>query len=316
VEVITMDAAVVHEYGTPRFGEFDEPVATAGTAVVRVVAAAISRFDIGYASGRFYLKPATLPVVAGREGVGRLEDGRRVYFDAPVSPYGAMAELTVVPEQGLIEVPDAIDDAVAAALGNTGLAAWLPLAWRAQLVPGETVLVVGATGIVGRLAVQAAKLLGAGRVVAAGRDQAALERARELGADASVCLRAAGDLAAAYREAAHGAVDVILDYVWGPPAEAALQAAAVGARFIQIGQSWPEDPCLAAAAMRSKSLSILGYANFHAPHAVRADAYQRMAELAARDQMAVDVERIPMQQVAEAWERQRTGARSRLVLVP
>ncbi len=184
-----------------------------------------------------------------------------------------------------------------------------------RLAPGETVLVLGATGIVGRLAVQAAALLGAGRVVAAGRDADALRRTQELGADATVRLDA-DDLPAAYRDAARGAVDVIIDYVWGPPAKAALQAAAVGARLVQVGTSAGEEIRVPAAAMRGQSLAILGYANYHAPLAVRAAAYRRMAELAGQSQLTGDVERFPLRQVEQAWERQRSGARQRLVLIP
>jgi len=311
-----MDAAVLHEYGTPRFGAFAEPAAD-GAVVVEVGAAAISNFDIVFASGRHYLKPPALPAVAGREGVGRLPGGRRVYFDAPVAPYGAMAQRAPVAADGLVDVPDGADDAVAAALGNSGLAAWLPLEWRARLAPGETVLVLGATGIVGRLAVQAAKLLGAGRVVAAGRDTDALRRARELGADATVDLGLdPADLPEAYREAAQGGVDVIVDYVWGPPAEAALRAAAAGARLVQVGTAAGEEIRVPAALARGQSLAVLGYASYHAPRPVRAAAYRRIVELAGQGQSIVDVERVPLRQVEQAWERQRAGARRRLVLIP
>lgn len=184
------------EYGVPRLGEFDEPFAGEGTGVVDVTASAIRGFDINFASGRHYLKPATLPAVAGHNGVGRLGDGRRVYFEVPIPPFGAMAQRTLVSEQHLVAVPEGVDDAVAAALGNTGLAAWLLLAWRARVTAGETVLVLGATGIVGRLAVQVARLLGAGRVVAAGRDAGALQQVQELGADAVVRLDASDNLPA------------------------------------------------------------------------------------------------------------------------
>ncbi len=310
-----MDAAVLHAYGTPRFGAFAEPVADDGAVVVEVGAAAISKFDITYASGRHYLKPSVLPCVAGREGVGRLAEGRRVYFDTPVAPYGAMAQRTLVAAGGLIDVPDSVDDAVAAALGNSGLAAWLPLEWRARLAPGETVLVLGATGIVGRLAVQAAALLGAGRVVAAGRDADALRRAQDQGANAVVNLDA-DDLPAAFRAAAPGGIDVIVDYVWGPPVEAALRAATVGARLVQVGAAAGEEISVPAAAMRGQSLAILGHANYHAPHAVRAAAYRRMAAFAGQGHLTVEVERIPLRQVETAWERQRSGARQRLVLIP
>jgi NADPH:quinone reductase-like Zn-dependent oxidoreductase len=311
-----MDAAVLQAYGAPRFGSFPDPMAGGGTTVVRVAAAAISRFDIDFAAGRHMLKPSVLPTVAGREGVGFLADGRRVYFDAPVSPYGSMAQRTLVAEHGPIEVPDGVDDAVAAALGNSGLAAWLPLTWRAQLAAGETVLVLGATGIVGRLAVQAAKLLGAGRVVAAGRDAGTLCRTRALGADATVPLDASKDLAGAFRTAAQGPVDVVVDYLWGPALEAAVQAAGVGARLVQVGQAGADEVHLSAATARAKSMSILGYATYHAPRNVRAAAYRHLAELAGQGQLVVDVQPVALRFVEQAWHRQHAGSRQRLVLLP
>ncbi|EFH82974.1 zinc-binding dehydrogenase [Ktedonobacter racemifer] len=311
-----MDAAVLHEYGTPQFGTFDDPVKLTGTEIVDVTAAAISHFDLFLASGQHFLSPSQFPFVAGREGVGRLADGRRVYFAAPISPYGSMAQQTMVASQGLIEVPDGVDDAVAAALGNAGLAAWLPLEWRAQLIPGETVLVLGATGIAGQLAVQAAKVLGAGRVVAAGRNADMLRRVQELGADATVNLTTSDSLVASYREAAQGEIDVIIDYVWGPPTEAALQAATVGGRLVQVGTTAGNEITLKGSLIRNQSLTIFGYASGHVSLERRTTVYRHMAELAGQGRLIVPVERMPLQQVEQAWERQRAGTRQRLVLMP
>jgi NADPH:quinone reductase-like Zn-dependent oxidoreductase len=124
-----MDAAVLHAYGTPQFGTFDNPVKLPGTEIVDVTAAAISNFDLFVASGQVALRPTQFPCVAGLDGVGRLANGQRVYFTVPISPYGSMAQQTLVASHDLIEVPDGVDDAVAATLGDTGgLAAWLPLA--------------------------------------------------------------------------------------------------------------------------------------------------------------------------------------------
>src|SRR5262245_20419298 len=122
-----MDAAVLNTYGVPQFDQFPDPTPREGMEVVEVLAAALSHFDLLFASGQHILRPVQLPCVAGREGIGRLADGRRVYFDAPVPPYGSMAQRTLVTPTGLIEVPDGVDGAVAATLGNAGLAAWLPL---------------------------------------------------------------------------------------------------------------------------------------------------------------------------------------------
>ena len=138
-----MDAAVLHAYGAPRFDQFDDPQPTEGAVVVQVAAAALSQFDVMHASGQHVIKPPVLPAVAGNEGIGRLADGRRVYFAGALPPFGSMAQGSLVPASNFIEVPDGVDDATAAALGNSGLAAWLPLSARAHIAPGESVLIIG-----------------------------------------------------------------------------------------------------------------------------------------------------------------------------
>ena len=182
---------------------------------------------------------------------------------------------------------------------------------------GESVLIIGATGIVGRLAVQAAKLLGASSVIAAGRDPAALERVRELGADAVVALHEESDLIRAYNSSVGAPVNVIVDYVWGRPLEAALHAADTGARIVQVGRVAANgDIQLSADLMRAKSLNLMGYATYHVPHEIRAAAYQHLANLAAEGRLVVELERLPLSRVEPAWSRQRAGVRSRLVLMP
>ena len=315
-----MHAAVLHEYGaTPVYETFEEPVAGEGQVVVEVAVAGVNPVDVRKASGTYASGPPPLPSVVGNEGVGRIAgDGRRVYFGAPVAPFGAFAERVLVGAQDPIELPDAIDDGLAVALGIAGLAAWLPLAWRAQMKSGETVLVLGATGVVGQVAVQAAKLLGAGRVVAAGRDPAMLDRARELGADATVDLSEVEgeDLVAAFREAADGEIDVVHDPLWGAPAAAAVEALGVGGRLVQLGQSAGAEATLSSATIRGRHLSVLGYVNLLVPPDVRRDAYLALVEHAAAGRIAVEVERLPLAQVANAWERVQRSAHRKLVLVP
>jgi NADPH:quinone reductase-like Zn-dependent oxidoreductase len=316
-----MHAAVLHEYGaTPVYEEFEAPVAGDGQVIVEVSAAGVNPVDVRKASGTFASGPPPLPSVVGSEGVGRIAgNGRRVYFGAPVAPFGAFAERALLGEDDPIELPDAIDDGIAVALGVSGLAAWLPLAWRAQMRPGETVLVLGATGIVGQLAVQAARLLGAGRVVAAGRDPQMLERALELGADATVELTAAGsaeELTAALREAAGGDVDVVHDPLWGAPAAAAVEALGVGGRLVQLGQSAGAEATFSSVPIRGRHLNVLGYFNALVPPDVRRDGYRTLVEQAIAGRIAVDVERLPLAQVADAWERVQRSAHRKLVLVP
>jgi NADPH2:quinone reductase len=311
-----MDAAVLTEPGTPRLGTFDDPVAGEGQVVLDVLAAGLNPVDLVIASGRFAV-PVPYPSVAGREGIGRTPDGRRVYFSGPVAPYGSLAPRTLVDPAGLFDVPDAVDDGLAVALGIAGLAAWLPLTYRAGLQPGETVLVLGATGVLGTIAVQAARLLGAGRVVAAGRDRAGLERAQQLGADAIVDLgTSTGDaLVGALREAAGGGVDVTIDPLWGAPAVAALSVSNVGARHVQIGNSAGAEVTL-TPSFRQSMASLLGYTTRHVPLDAQREAYARMAAHAAAGEIVVETERIPLAQIEDAWARQAAHPHHKLVVVP
>jgi NADPH:quinone reductase-like Zn-dependent oxidoreductase len=308
-------AAVLREYGVPSPGEFEEPVAGDGQAVVEVLAAGVNPVDVSISAGRFYAGKPPLPSVAGREGVGVL-DGGRVYFDAPVVPFGSMAERALVDPISTYPLPDGLDEGVAVALGISGLAAWLGLTWRADVQPGEHVLVLGASGVLGQIAVQAAKLLGAARVVAAARSAEGLERCLALGADAAVRLGEPEDLPAALREAAGDRIDVVLDPVYGEPFVAAVNAASFGARLVQIGAGAGAEATIPSAPIRGKMLVVMGHTNFAAPPAVKREAYTRMAQAAARGEIVVDVDRIPLEQVAEAWKRLEAGSHRKLVLVP
>jgi NADPH:quinone reductase-like Zn-dependent oxidoreductase len=230
-----MEAAVLEDYeSAPEFGEFEEPSAD-GLALVDVAVAGLNPVDHTIASGRFPGREPPLPSVPGLEGIGTVE-GRRVYFDAPVAPFGSMGERTLVEPDALIEVPDGVEDGLAVSFGISGLAAWLALTWRAELQQGESVLVLGASGVLGQIAVQGARLLGAGKVVAAARDSASLDHARhQLGADAVVELGGEGDLTERFKEAAGGGFDVVVDPLWGEPALAAIGALNVEGRLVQIG---------------------------------------------------------------------------------
>lgn len=312
-----MKAAILREYGVPEFGDWqDEPVAGPGQAVVEVGAAGLNPVDVAIASGRFYGGQPPLPSIAGREGVGRLDDDRRIYFDSPVPPFGSMAERTLVEAGSGFEVPDGVEDGVAVALGIAGLAAWLALEWRAKVAPGEHVLVLGATGAVGQIAVQGAKLLGAGRVVGAGRDAEALVRVRGLGADATVATGDHEDVPAALKEAAEDRIDIVVDPLWGAPLVAAVQAASFGARIVQLGAAAGPETTLLSAPIRGKMLVLMGHTNFATPPEVKAKAYASMARAAAAGDLQVDLERVPLERVADAFRRQAESPHHKLVLMP
>ncbi len=281
-----------------------------------MLAAGLNPVDIALASGSFYAGAPDLPSVVGREGVGRTAGGELVYFDRPVPPGGSLAERAAVDTEALFPVPGEVPAELAVAFGIAGLAAWLALEWRAELREGETVLVLGASGVVGQIAVQAAKLLGAGYVVAAARSEEGLARAGELGADAAVKLDSADDLAEAFREAAVGGLDVIVDPLWGEPGAAAIHAASSWARIVQIGQSAGAEATIPSADVRGKSLSILGHTNAATPVEVRRAAFTRMVKHAGAGELTVPVETVPLADAAAAWERQREGPGVKLVVVP
>jgi NADPH:quinone reductase-like Zn-dependent oxidoreductase len=310
-----MKAAVLREYGVPRVEDFPEPHAGPGQAVVEVLAAGLNPVDAAIAAGRFYAGSPPLPVVTGREGVGLLE-GRRVYFDAPALPFGSMAERALIDPLSTYEVPDGLSDGVAVALGISGMTAWLALTWRAELRPGEHVLVLAASGVLGQVAVQAAKLLGAARVVAAARSREGLERCLELGADAAVRLDGSDDLSASLTEAAEGRIDVVVDPLFGEPFEAAVNAASFGARIVQLGAGAGVDAKLPSAAIRGKLLAILGHTYFAAPHEVKREAYRRLSEAAVAGELEIESDPVALEQVEEAWRRLAAGSHRKIVLVP
>jgi len=311
-------AAVMDGGERPVYGDFAEPQATAGARVVEMRAAALSGLDRNIARRLHYLKMPDGPFVVGREGVARDGD-RRIYFNvnAPVGPFGSMAERSLIDPKFSFPVPDGVADDVAAALGNAGLAAWLSLSWRARLKPGETVLILGATGISGLIAVTAAKQLGARRVVAAGRNRAALARATRLGADATVDLATAGDLVAAYLDAAGGGpVDVVVDMVFGAPGEAALEVLALHGRFLHIGSMAGQSITLRGGPIRRTCADVLGFAYYHAPVDLQAQAYGELCRLAAAGEIEIDVEARPLSEIGTAWDARAAGNRRRQVLIP
>jgi NADPH:quinone reductase len=314
-----MKAAVIEEIGAlPVVKDVDEPARASGQTLIEVTAAPINPIDISTAAGRYPGGSPDTPFVAGREAVGRVLEsdafatGARVYG----SSLGFLAERTVAPDDAFVQIDVDVDDAVAASLGVAGLAAWLALEWRGDLREGETVLVLGASGAVGLIAVQAAKLLGAGRVVAAARNPKGLERARSLGADATVKVDEHDDLAAAFVDACDGQLDLVIDPVWGEPGAAAVKATSFGGRVVQLGQSAGKEATLESGWIRTKLLSILGHTNFAAPAEVRTETYLRMVRHAAASELTVDYELLPLDRVAEAWERQEASPGHKLVISP
>lgn len=311
---------------SPRCEEFQDPAASEGEVFVRVRAAALKPIDRQLASGAHYASQRNLPMVCGTDGVGTFDDGRRVFFAAPRPPYGTMAECSVVAGPRCFPLPDSVDDVTAAAVFNPGLSAFGALKWRAQIAAGETVLILGATGVTGKLAIQTAKLLGAGRVIAAGRNERVLNSLQELGADAIIQLDKTGsELSEVFaNEAGVKEFDVVIDYLWGSPVEALLRAitgkdfntAASRVRLVQVGESAGSTISLPAAVLRSSRLEILGAGSGNAPISREAwgEAIQWLLGHVARGALKIETERVPLAEVESAWGRNWEGRRA--VIIP
>ena len=317
-----MKAALVEQPGqAPVFGNFADPAAAPGMSVVRVTASAISHVTKGRASGAHYSAGGGLPLVPGIDGVGIDEAGRRVYFILPEAPFGGMAERCLVDARRCIALPGDLSDVDAAAMAIPGMSSWAALVERARLCAGETVLVNGATGASGRLAIQVAKHLGAKKVVATGRNAAAFDELHALGADVTIALTSDRDaMEKAFKAQFRDGVDVVLDYVWGPSAETLIVAAAkagpeaVPIRYVQIGAISGADITLPSAALRSSALQLMGSGIGSIPQPRLLAAIRGVLEAAPSAGLRIATRAMPLADVVQAWNA--GDADSRIVLVP
>ena len=312
-----MNAAVVTAAGkSPVFAEFDEPAPTPGTEVITVSASALSQFSKSRSSGTHYSAEGAFPAVAGTDGVGRTEDGRRVYFVLPEAPYGALAEKCLVRASQCIEIPESLDEVTAAAIANPGMSAWAALVERAGLQPGETVLVNGATGSAGRLAVQLAKYLGAGKVIATGRNESELQELLSLGADVIIpfTLGTLHPLGAqhyeqALKETFTKGIDVVIDYLWGESAKTVIVAIAktledaTPVRFVHVGgASREEEIALPGAALRSSAIQLMGSGIKSVPFAKLLGAIKNVFDAAGVAKLQIATKTMLLSEIEEAWK--------------
>ncbi len=302
-----MKAAVATYQKTPQWQEIADPsVAQADRVRVTMTAAAIHNLARGVANGTHYSSPAEPGFPIGVDGVGRTDDGTRVYVSAP----GTVAEYVYAHPFALVAVPAPLSDLQAAAVVNAALSSWMALTVRTRVEPGQTVLVLGATGASGRLAVPLARHLGA-RVIAAGRNADVLAR---VGADATIDLRGSDD---AVRKALTGEkIDVVIDYVWGRPAELTLGALSKRgpATYIEVGAMAGPTVTLPAALLRSTDVRIIGsgFGSFTSNEflAARPAMLEAVVELG----LTVDVAARPAADVATAWTEDLDGDRLVLTL--
>ena len=292
---------------------------TEGEKLVSVIAAGLHPIVKGLARGTHYASSSELPFVAGIDGVGKLEDGTRIFFGTARAPFGNFSELSIAPDWIRLPLPEGINDVTAAGIANPAMSSWAALTARAKFVAGESVLILGATGVAGRLAIQVAKRLGARRVVATGRNPKALEELSALGADEVIQLdqdRTA--LVSVFRrEFAEAGVDVVLDYLWGQPVECLLEAisqkglrrASARLRFIQIGESAGKTISLAASTLRSSGLELLGSGFGSASLDQIRQSLAEFFQAAAAKPFQFETKPSPLREVEALWNESEEGVR-------
>jgi NADPH:quinone reductase-like Zn-dependent oxidoreductase len=318
-----MRAAVVTSFGTPpTCQDFPAPTPRAADEViVDVIASGLHPRVRSQADGSHYTSTGDLPLVPGIDGVGRAPDGSLRYFVLPDTTMGAMAEQTVVDLRRSVVLPDGSDPVLIAAAMNPAMSSWVALRQRVQFQAGQNVLVLGATGSAGQLAVQAAKLLGAGQIIAAGRDARKLAALPALGATGTVLLDADPDTSARRLGPAAAEVDVVIDYLWGEPTAAAMTAVVTDRAdrgrpltWIEIGSIAGPVAAIPSAALRAARLQIVGSGQGSVP---TRDILAELPGLAAEitsGSFRIDARPVPLADVETAWKD--TGSDQRIVITP
>ena len=326
-ELAQIQAAIVDAPGAqPRLGAIIAPQRTPGTTAVAVAAAPLNPLDLLIASGDFHSARHESAYVPGSECVGVVLEsdqypaGSWVYAECHPSPDtpGAFATRVVVADRDMLPLPDGVDPVMAAAVGNSGTAAYMPLIETAKLVAGEKVLILGVTGAVGQLAVQIASTTGAGRVVGVARNRAALERLLPLGANAIVDLHTGESVPELVSRllAASGPVDVVLDGLYGTPLEAALQVCAPRARVVNIGNLSGPTAQIPAGLLRGKRLTLSGFAGLHTPLQDKRPALTWLWTALAGGDLRVEVNTFPLEQLPAAWQAQAVSPHAKCVVLP
>jgi NADPH2:quinone reductase len=327
-----MQAAVVFAAGqAPVVTDFDAPSARSDYRLIDVVASALSPITRARATGAHYSATSVFPFVAGIDGVGRLMDGQRVYFFGTLAPFGALAQRTLSPITQCISLPKSIDDVAAAAIAIPGMSSWAALTERAHLKAGQTVLINGATGTAGRLAVQIAKHLGAGRVIAVGRNPKVLQTLVKLGADRTIALqseslndskaaRAVQGTASALAQVFSEGVDIVLDYLWGHSARTVLVAAAKAAPpdrpicVVQVGSISGEEVALPAAVLRAAPITLMGSGIGSISLTRICQIINRVLAIAGPAKLEVTTQTVPLSAFSRTWNA-AAPSESRIVFV-
>ncbi len=307
-----MKAAIIKKAGeTPSYGDFAEPSAGSDEVLVSIRAAALSNLVRGKAAGKHYTSAPKTAFIPGVDGVGTFRDDQKVYFFSPPAPFGAMAERVALPPENCIPLPQGIDEVKAAALANPGMSSVAALRCRAGFQPGQTVLINGATGVSGRLAVQIAKRLGAGRVIATGRNKDVLRQLRQTGADKCIALLENREEQEPAFTALLGEepVDIVLDYIWGTSMESFFAAVAKTVHddhrlcIVQIGAMSAATLTMPASLLRATGLVLMGSGIGSVSNANLIASIAEVFRMEADRPLDIDIEAVPLTEVKTYWNR-------------
>jgi NADPH2:quinone reductase len=320
-----MKAAIINQFGaTPHYEDFTDPVSEKDEILVEVKAVVLENFEKGVASGEHYSSKnmyPQFPAVVGHRGIGMTPDGKLIGFGIMRPPYGSFAEKAAV--KRFVPIPEGIDAAVAAAIPPSALTTFLPLKYTAKIEKGETVFINGATGVSGRMAIQVAKLLGAGRVVGTGRNETLLKLLKSLGADSVIDLKQSDEmlLEAFENQKGENGYDIVLDFLWGHPAEILMKSFVpkdMGLpkktiRYIPIGAKAGPGAYVTGEMLRTSGLTLSGMGKV-TPEEISAGSNQ-VWEWIKENKLQMDIEKVPLADIEKAWLRNDLAGK-RLVAIP
>jgi NADPH:quinone reductase-like Zn-dependent oxidoreductase len=316
-----MKAAVVRVFGqAPRHETVTLPESPDGI-VVDVLASALSPRVRSGATGQHYMSSGVLPLVPGIDGVGQLPDGRRIYFLAAHDTFGTMSEKTLADPRLVVPLPDGVSAQLVAAAMIPAMSSWVALTKRVELRRGHRVLVLGATGTAGQLAIQIAKHLGAGHVMAAGRNPETLERLNALGADIVIRLTGTKSDAESVAEAACD-VDIVLDYLWGAVTTTVMPALcrrraddSRALHWVLLGSAAGDDIVLSSVLLRKRNLHVLGSGQGAVSTADMFSVAPDIVAACAAGTLRVQLREVPLADVEQQWAMAE-ASRERLVFIP
>lgn len=314
-------AVIIQKDHPPIYGDFKEPIPGPDKSIVRVQASSISQITKARASATHYSSDNEVPFIPGFDGVGTLEDGSRVYFLLPINPFGAMAKLCLVDKKHCIQIPEVLDADMVAAIAIPGMSSWAALVEQAQMTAGETVLINGAGGISGRLAIQIAKYLGAKKIIAVARRSSSFDDLHLLGADQCILLTEdSSAMENSFKSVCTQGVNIVLDYLWGSSALSLVNSIAKNSpqdmlvRYVQIGSIAGATIPFSASVLRSSGLRLMGSGLGSLSIPAMLTSVSQVLKNVPTAGLKINIQQIPLSQVEASWNMTVSDTRTVLMI--